>query len=213
LENLLNHTLFKKIEQLNSKSLRSLKYTIVDIETTGLDPVNNEIIEIGALKLENLKIIDSFSALIKPKTNLPKKIVEITGITEEMLVDKPEIQDVLVDFENFLSDNIVIAHNSDFDIGFLQQNFSRHLNSNMKNKILCTLKISRVIIPNLPNYKLHTIAKYFNVPIIERHRALGDCKTTFYIWEKLVSILEQKGINTFDEINSLAKNSRFFASK
>ena len=188
-----------------SKDIDKMQYVIVDIETTGLEPERNRIIEIGALATDGPKETDVYTTLIDPGCDIPENIMTITGITGEMLKGKPDIKKALSGFMDFISGKVLVAHNTDFDIPFLQHHAEKHLKRRIDNKTLCTLKLSRILLPQLKNHKLHTVAEHLNIPVHDRHRAMGDVETTFYIWNKLVEILTKKGIKTIDEVESMTQ--------
>lgn len=180
-------------------------FTIVDLETTGLDPLQNEIIEIGAIKAEGGEIKDIFNKLVKPKSAISSLITEITGITNEMVENSPSIEEVLPEFLSFIGKSDLIAHNADFDIPFLSENVKRSLKRDLTNMTMCTLKIARALLPGLENHKLHTVAHYFKVPISARHRAIGDCEATYQVWIAMVKKLKERNVNTKDELEAFIK--------
>lgn len=182
-------------------------FVVVDLETTGLDPVSNEIIEIGALKVEGGEVKDIFNQLVRPKAELSKEIISLTGITPEMLEGAPRIEEVLPDFLNFIDEKALIAHNVDFDIPFLKEHVKRALDKEINNRTVCTLKTSRALLPNLDNHKLHTVAHYFKVPISGRHRAIGDSEATYQVWLHLAKKLNEKNIKTLDELDKFILQS------
>lgn len=151
-------------------------YVVVDIETTGTDVASDKITEIGAVRIKDGVIVESFQTLIDPEVQLSKKIIELTGITDEMLVGQPKIQDVYPDFIKFLGDGIFVAHNADFDYRFLK-NAGKDLGYYLENDYEDTLIISRKLLPSLPNHKLNTVCGYFNIEF-RHHRALSDAFAT-----------------------------------
>lgn len=198
---LLDHPLFSRYKAAGSLDLG--QYVIVDIETTGLEPDKSEIIEIGALKTEGTKETDVYTTLIDPKCAIPEKIVSITGITREMTLGKPDIKKALSDLLSFCSGRVLVAHNVDFDISFLRHHAEKHLKKTLNNRTICTLKIARSLFPGLRNHKLGTLAEHLGVPALNPHRAMGDVETTFYVWNKLITVLAEKGIRTIDEVERM----------
>lgn len=148
-------------------------FVAIDVETTGLSPVNNELIEISAIKYKGNKKIDTFSTLVKPKTPIPYRITEITGITNDMVKNSPQIEDVMPNLVKFVGNNPIVAHNANFDYKFIQ-NYSN--GSFSKNKVIDTVQIGRRLYPELPNHKLGTIAKYIGITEDGFHRAEFDCE-------------------------------------
>ena len=170
-------------------------YTIIDIETTGLDPARDEIIEVSALKVRNGVVVDTFSTLVNPDVPLSDFIVEFTGITQEMLDDiAPNITGVMADMQKFIADDILIGHNVNFDINFLYDAFIKHLGEPLKNDFVDTLRLARATFRNLPHHTLSFLAYELNLPAEVEHRALGDCECTFELYKTLVAeMINQKG--------------------
>lgn len=159
-------------------------YVIFDIETTGLDKENDKIIEIGAIKVINNKIIEEFEYLINPGIKLPEVIINITGITDNDLNDKLDVSEVLPKFISFVEDLPILAHNSSFDIGFINENIKRIGLNNLDNEIVDTLELSRKYLTHMYNHRLETLKKYYNIKEVS-HRAIGDCKTTNYVYQEI----------------------------
>lgn len=184
-------------------------FIVFDIETTGLSYKHDKITEIGAIKVKNGEIIDEFSALINPKVKIPKKIIELTGITDEMVSDKPTINTILPSFMDFVGDNPLVAHNASFDISFIKENCKK-FNMKFSNTIIDTLSLSKLLIPKLKRYKLNHLAKHFNIELKNHHRAVDDAKATAEIFINLLSILRDRKIDKLSEINNLASKNRDF---
>lgn len=164
-------------------------YVLVDIETTGLSPMDNEIIEIGALLVKNNEIVDTFSTLIKPSCIIEENITNLTGITNEMVEYAPNIYDVLLSFKKFIGDNVLIAHNARFDISFLNNNFINHLNTPLENKYIDTLYLARKYLPKLNSHRLKVLAEYFDIDYRGAHRGLKDCEITKMVYDNLANIV------------------------
>ncbi|MEK7376023.1 MAG: 3'-5' exonuclease [Candidatus Margulisiibacteriota bacterium] len=182
-----------------------LPYVIVDIETTGLEPKTSEIIEIGAIKTEGKNAKDAWQTLISYSQDLPPEIIRITGINDRMLKEKPSIDKALEEFLAFSADHILVAHNSDFDLSFLKRHVSKYLKKELENRVLCTLKLARILVPGLKNYKLGTIAEHFKIPVPSAHRAMGDCEATYGLWNKLIDILLSKNIRSISLVEEMMK--------
>jgi len=187
------------------QELDNIPYIIIDIETTGLYPEKSEIIEIGAIKTDGTKAIDVFTTLIEPEAEIPKEIEALTGISQEMTLGKPRAKQALSELLSFIKNDVLVAHNSDFDIPFIKHHLQKQLKKDINNKVLCTMKIARAVVPGIKNYKLHTLAEHLGVQVMNRHRAMGDCETTFHVWNKLMEALAAKGIRTLAEAESLIK--------
>lgn len=141
------------------------KIVVFDIETTGLGNNFDKITEIGAVKLENGIIVDKFSALINPEVPIPEKIMELTGITNEMVKDKPTYKEIIPKFIEFCRGYILAAHNAEFDISFIRT-YCNKLNIEFNFPILDTLYLSRFILSDLSNHKLHTVNKNLVLKIL-----------------------------------------------
>ncbi|WP_432400490.1 PolC-type DNA polymerase III [Wukongibacter sp. M2B1] len=189
------------VQNCNDETLDDT-YIVFDIETTGLSFKHDKITEIGAVKIKGGEIIDNFSALVNPEVRIPPKIVELTGITDHMVRDKPTIDKVLPGFVDFIGDAPVVAHNASFDTSFIKENL-RKLNLDFNNAIVDTLSLSRILVPKLKRFKLNILAKHFNIKLENHHRAVDDALATGKIFIKLIEILKEKEINSLKEINRL----------
>lgn len=167
---------------LNKEEAFVSDYVVFDLETTGLDATNDRIIEIGALKYQNNELVDEFSVLINPEVELPPIIIRITGLNDKDLQDKKTIDSVLPEFLSFIGDYTLIAHNSEFDLGFIEENIKRLNLEMINNKNIDTIEIARKYIPKAYNYKLETLKKYFHLEF-GSHRSVDDCKTTNYVYQ------------------------------
>ena len=161
------------------------RYTVFDIETTGLYPQRgHRIIEIGAVSIQNDAIANEFSILISCGRNISKKAQSINGITHDMLINQPSPEEALTRFIDFISNSILIAHNAKFDIRFLRYELSR-LGLKLLNRYICTLELSRKKYPDLPNHKLETVAGHLlgeKMNGFQHHRALDDARLTAMVW-------------------------------
>jgi len=184
------------------------EFVVFDIETTGLSPKNDAITEIGAVKIRDGIVVDTFSQLVNPDRPIPQHIIELTGITNEMVLGKSKINDVIESFMEFIGDSILVAHNAVFDTGFIRESISKK-NTNLENPILDTLELSRAIFPNLKSHKLDRLAKYLGVKLMNHHRAVDDAQATADILLKILSSLNEKNINTINQINDLNKDRDF----
>jgi CRISPR-associated protein Cas2 len=166
-------------------------YVVIDIETTGLNPEKDEIIEIGALKIIDGKIIDKFYALIKTDKPVPQNITELTGITDELAAsDGKPLKSVLGDFLRFLGDMAIVAHNIDFDNRFLREACFKCEYAPIANRLVDTLALSRRLVKGLPSYKLSAMTTHFGIERGEAHRSLADCEMTRQLYSKLMNLME-----------------------
>src|SRR5690625_3265023 len=181
--------------------LKDLTYVVFDVETTGLSSVYDTIIEIAGVKIRNGEIIDQFESFANPHRKLPDKIIDITGITDDMLVNAPEVDDVLKKFHAWVDDSILVAHNATFDIGFLNQGYEKINLPRISSPVIDTLELARFLFPQLGNHRLNTLCKHLNVELEQHHRAIYDAKATGYLFWKMVELLKEKEITNLDELN------------
>ena len=163
-------------------------YVVVDIETTGISSTQNEIIEIGAIKVRNHEVIETFDVLIKASAPLPPFIVELTGINDEMLeVEGICAIDAFSQFLAFVEDAIIVGHNVNFDINFLYDHILNQLGVVLCNDYIDTLRLSRKYLQDkVYNHKLGTLTKYFGFCYDGAHRGLADCFFTYQVYNALI---------------------------
>lgn len=163
-------------------------YVLVDIETTGLSPQKDDIIEIGAMKVKNNQVVDTFNTLLKIDRKVPSYITNLTGITTEMIeTEGREATEVLHEFMEFAGDNIIVGHNVNFDINFIYDKCEKYLNTPLSNDFIDTMKIAKRLV-DTPNYKLGTLADHFCVDYNGAHRGLKDVEITYEVYNKLKEI-------------------------
>ncbi|MCL1925136.1 MAG: exonuclease domain-containing protein, partial [Defluviitaleaceae bacterium] len=179
-------------------------YVVFDIETTGLSKLENKIIEIGAVKIKGEQIVDNYHSFIDPEVVLSEKIKELTGITDNMLIGQPTEDEIIPKFLEFCEDAILVAHNANFDVGFIRNAADRLLNKEVHNTVLDTVELSRLLLPNIKNHKLNTVAEHFGVSLENHHRAVDDAKATAEILLCCFDLLKEKGINDLTGLNALA---------
>ena len=178
----------------------SQDFIVFDIETTGLSAKTDKITEIGAVKISNGQIVDHFSQLINPQRRLSAKIIELTGITDDMLADQPTIDAVLPEFMRFIGDAMLVAHNSDFDTGFIRNNCEL-LGLPYQHKAIDTVAVSRALLTDLKSHKLNLVAKRLGVRLDNHHRAVDDAKATAEIFLKFLEMFRENGVETLDQVN------------
>ncbi len=169
------------------------QFVVLDLETTGLSARTDEIIEFGAIRV-NLESDnhDAFNTLVRPQNRIPKKITEITGITQKMVEsDGIEIRDAMNQFIEFIGDLPLVTYNAEFDMGFLYSAAEKH-GFEIKNSYTCALKRARRAWPGLPSYRLDSLARVGKLSTDDTHRALGDCKRALIIFTSATSAIGQK---------------------
>lgn len=157
-------------------------YVVFDIETSGLNPAKDKIIEIGAVKYIDNKMVDEFNYLINPKINLEKVIIDVTGLKDNDLIDKPSIEEVLPKFVDFIQDYPLIGHNVSFDIDFINNNLKRIHMDSLNNKVIDTLFLSRITIYDIKNHRLKTLKEYLGLNY-GSHRSICDCYTCNEVYQ------------------------------
>lgn len=175
-------------------------YIVFDLETTGFSSIKDKIIEIGAVKVVNGEVVDRFSTFVNPKRPIPFEITQLTGITDEMVIESPDIETILPQFLEFAGDGVLVAHNAGFDVGFIEQN-CRYQEIAPRFVYIDTVALARVLLPTLSRYKLNVVAKALGIPLENHHRAVDDAKATAEIFMKFVQMLREQNINTLKEVN------------
>lgn len=189
------------IEDANDKSL-SQEFVVFDLETTGFSNINDKITEIGAVKIRDFEIVDRFSELVNPEKDISYRVQELTGITNEMVKDKPTIEEILPKFMEFVGDDVLVAHNADFDTGFIMQK-CKEQGLEYKNKKVDTLMLARIMLPNLKRYKLDKVAKEVGVQLLNHHRAVDDAEATTNIFIKFLGMLKKQGVEKLSDVNTV----------
>ena len=181
---------------------QSLKgtYVVFDLETTGFSSVKDKIIEIGAVKVENGEITDKYSTFVNPKIPIPFRITQLTSITDEMVMNAPDIEVILPQFLEFVGDAVLVAHNASFDVSFIEEN-CRNQGGEPDFTSVDTVGLARVLLPTLSKFKLNVVAKALNISQEHHHRAVDDARVTAEIYVKFIQMLEERGIETLDQMN------------
>ena len=177
------------------------EFVAFDLETTGLSSQHDEIIEIGAVLFKNGEEIDRFQTFVDPGRHLDKTITDLTGINDEMLVGAPKIEEILPKFLDFIGDRVLVAHNSDFDTGFIHENCNR-LGLDYHYTDADTLVLSQNLLQGMSKFKLNLVAEALKLPDFRHHRASDDAVTCGLIMCKLMEKLEQEyDVHTLQQIN------------
>lgn len=178
-------------------------YVVFDIETTGFSPLNNRIIEIGAVKIVNGIMTDRFSSFVNPDVPIPFRIEQLTGINDNMVLPARRIAQVLPEFLDFCEGAALVAHNASFDISFIAHNAER-LGLEFAPTVLDTVSMARLLMPQLNRYKLDTVAKALGISLFNHHRAVEDAEATAEIFLRFIKMLKERDLNTVDELNQLS---------
>ena len=190
------------IVRSKNQNLRD-SYVVFDIETTGFSPIQNKIIEIGAVKMVNGEVTDRFSRFVNPKEPIPFRIQELTSINDDMVKDAEEIEKVLPDFMEFCQGSVLVAHNAGFDTSFIEENCKRQ-GLPYDYTVVDTLSLARMLLTDMAKFGLANLCKKFNISLENHHRAIDDATATGEVFIKLIEMLEQKDIHTLDQVNDMA---------
>ena len=188
------HTARQMTSAMQNKNMYPRDYCTIDIETTGINRQQDEIVEIGAIRVRGGREVEKFSTLVKCNRVLPRSISVLTGITNAML-DKTgqELKEAIKSFLTFIDNDSLICHNATFDIAFLQRACTQTGQENLDNKCLDTYVLARRYIEDDIEFKLESLANYFGVKVEGHHRALEDSRTTYKVYEKLIEkVLKEK---------------------
>lgn len=181
-------------------------FVVFDLETTGFSPEQCKIIEIGAVKVEKGSITERFSTFVNPKVPIPYRIEELTSINDAMVIDAPEIAEVLPQFMQFCEGAILVAHNAAFDMSFIEKN-CHDLDIPCSHTVADTMTLAQFLLPQLNRFKLDTVARAVNVSLEHHHRAVDDAACTAEIFCKFIGMLRERGIENLDQVNEEAKRS------
>ncbi|MBO5264398.1 MAG: PolC-type DNA polymerase III [Ruminococcus sp.] len=190
---------------INKADTRSVNDEIIvfDVETTGLNSARERLTEIGAVKLKNMQIIDSFNIMVNPEKPIPQKIVELTGITDAMVADAPKDDEAVKKFMEFCGENAVLAaHNARFDDSFIQAACNRH-GIKFEYTLIDTLVLCQCMLPEMGRHKLNLVAKQLKLGKFDHHRASDDARMLAKIYIELVGrLIKEKKLTTLDELNT-----------
>ena len=188
------------------QTLKDTTYCVFDLETTGFSFRTEKITEIGIMKIRNGEIIDTFETFVNPEKPIPPKVQEVTHITDDMVKDAPKIEEVLPKVMEFFGDSVLVAHNADFDTGFLRYN-CQQLGYKFENTYLDTLALAKNLFPNYKKYKLGVIAENLGIEVLVAHRALDDVDTTVKVFNIMCKMLEDAGVEKLSDIDKSEEGS------
>ena len=183
-----------------------MDFTIVDIETTGLAAYYHKITEIAALKYKDGKIVNEFSTLVNPEVRIPRFITRLTGIDDEMVKDQPKIKEVMPRFCSFLGESPFVAHFAAFDYKFLDYASQKNIGINLSNHKICTCKLARRLLPELPSKKLSSLCSHFNIENDDAHRAMSDALATSKVFHNFLGMMKEKEIEDIRDILTFQKS-------
>ena len=179
-------------------------FVIVDVETTGLEPNICGVTEIALIKVSGKKIIDKYVTLVNPLMPIPDFITNITGISDAMVFDQPTEEEIAKRVFDFIGDSVLVAHNVEFDLKFVNRILQLGGIEILKNKILCTVKLARIFLPNLPNKNLEKVVNEFKINSGDFHRAESDAHSATEILFKFMDLAEKNlNIKNLDDFLNL----------
>ncbi|QGH34571.1 PolC-type DNA polymerase III [Gracilibacillus salitolerans] len=185
----------------SDRTLTDDTYVVFDVETTGLSAIYDTIIELAAVKVHNGEIVDRYESFANPHHPLSETTTNLTGITDDMVKDAPEVEEVLKEFHEWMGDGILVAHNADFDMGFLNTGFKRIGYEEASNPVIDTLELARLLFPELKNHRLNTLCKKLDIELTQHHRAIYDAEATGYLLWKFVKLSIERGIVNHNQFN------------
>lgn len=184
----------------SSELLDSLKFCVIDLETTGGNPESEKIIEIGMVRIENRKISEERSFLINPQKDIPDFVQKLTGIRKADVEHSPKIEEVIDEIVQFIGDTILVAHNTSFDIPFLNGVLKKLQRPTLDNKVICTNIMTKYLIPDIMSSNLQYMSQIFNISHSNAHRAIEDARATGNLLLKYLEMFEEKKIRKVNQL-------------
>lgn len=196
------------------RGIDGTEFVVFDLETTGAKAPPCRITEIGAYRVRDGQVIDEYQTLVNPKMPIPPFITDLTGISDNMVRDAPVFADVVHDFLCFIGDSILVAHNSGFDMRFLNHEIGLIFEDyRLANPCLCTVQLSRKLLPNILNHKLKTVAEHYSIDLVNHHRASADAYATAHIFINLLTKLQTDGIHDLATVTNYSSRKNYYGRK
>lgn len=179
-------------------ALRDVRFAVVDVETTGMTPAQHDrVTEIAVVQVDGLEVGDCYETLVNPGRAIPSAIVALTQITQAMVDTAPRFCDVASDVVGRLRERVFVAHNASFDWRFVSHEVQRAAGVVLTGETLCTVRLSRRLLPQLPRRSLDAVTRYFGIDIAARHRAAGDALATAHVLVRLLRLAEDRGVESW----------------
>lgn len=178
------------------------RFVVFDIETTGFSPINDNITEIGAVLIENCSIVDRFSTFVDPEMDISYTVQELTRITNETVKGAPKQEEALTKFMEFCKDAILVAHNADFDTGFISEKCKKY-DIEYNHEKIDTLLLSRVLLTKLKKFSLDKVCKELNIVLSGHHRAVNDAEATAKVFLKYIDMMKKNGAEVLSDVNKI----------
>ena len=190
--------------EIDARRLLETDFVVFDLETTGAKAPPCRITEIGAFRVDRGVITEKFHTLVNPEMPIPAFITSLTGISDDMVRNAPLFEDVVENLLDFLDDSVLVAHNAPFDMKFLNHEISRVYGEyRLANPCLCTVQLSRKLLPEIENHKLKTVAEHYSISLVNHHRAGDDAKATAEIFVNFLDLLTTAGLQDIGSIKQL----------
>lgn len=190
----------EKIFNSSEELLDSLKFCVIDLETTGGNPDTEKIIEVGMIKIEHRKITEERSFLVNPQKDIPDFVQKLTGIRKADVEHSPKIEEVIDEIVQFIGDTILVAHNTSFDIPFLNGVLKKLQRPSLENKVICTNIMTKYLIPDIMSSNLQYMSQIFNISHSKAHRAIEDARATGLLLLKYLEMFEEKKIRKVNQL-------------
>jgi len=191
-------------DAVEARRLLETDFVVFDLETTGAKAPPCRVTEIGAFRVSNGRITEQFHTLVNPQIPIPAFITSLTGISDDMVREAPLFSEVVDDLLAFLGDSVLVAHNAQFDMRFINHEISRVYGEyRLANPCLCTVQLSRKLLPDIENHKLKTVAEHYSISLVNHHRASDDAKATAEIFVNLLDMLQLAGVHDIGSIKRL----------
>lgn len=188
----------------DARQLLETDFVVFDLETTGAKAPPCRVTEVGAFRVRAGEITERFHTLVNPEIPIPPFITSLTGIDDQMVKTAPLFADIADDLLAFLGDSVLVAHNAPFDMRFLNHEISLAFGEyRLLNPCLCTVQLSRKLLPHIENHKLKTVAEHYSISLVNHHRASDDAKATAEIFVNLLEMLTSSGVRDIGSIKQM----------
>ncbi len=196
----------------NYKGDNKNTFVVFDVETTGFSPIDDRIIEMGAVKIQDGKVIDNFSEFTDPGFHIPYRITELTTIDDATVAGCPSFDNILDKFMDFCKDSVLVAHNAEFDISFIKSSMHR-MGIHFDYEYIDTLELSRYLLPDLKKHKLDVLTSMFNINLENHHRAIDDATATGFVFLKLLDLLKEQNCIDLDALSKIKSKNYYNVHK
>ncbi len=184
-------------------------FVAIDLETTGFSPETSSVIEVAAVKFQGGFVLNKYWELTKPDEGyIPKRVSQLTGITNAMVIDRPTFFDIYPELYNFIKNSVVIAHNAKFDLSFLNYTHQKRFRESLKIPYICTDMLARRLFPEIGKKSLECVANHLGIKFKQSHRAMSDALATYEIFQKITEILHDYNVDRVLDIIKFAEGKK-----